>query len=132
MNVLERDSLVVREDAANMHKPTVSNQSSFRFFSSSTINASSGAITPVPDNPDDSHSLYFLRSASTKKNRPALTHHKSLDNVTMFGRVGGREYVNVTPVPPIIQAPQSPNALYETVFEVATKRMATLDYLRRA
>ncbi|KAF8477367.1 hypothetical protein BDZ91DRAFT_642702, partial [Kalaharituber pfeilii] len=28
--------------------------------------------------------------------------------------------------------PQSPNALYETVFEIATKRMATLDYLRRA
>lgn len=28
--------------------------------------------------------------------------------------------------------PQSPNALYETVHEVATKRIATLDYLRRA
>lgn len=28
--------------------------------------------------------------------------------------------------------PQSPNALYETVHELATKRIATLDYLRRA
>ncbi|KAI5845028.1 hypothetical protein DFP73DRAFT_526495 [Morchella snyderi] len=29
-------------------------------------------------------------------------------------------------------APQSPNALYETLHELATKRIATLDYLRRA
>lgn len=28
--------------------------------------------------------------------------------------------------------PQSPNALYEQVHELATKRIATLDYLRRA
>lgn len=40
--------------------------------------------------------------------------------------------MNVTPVPTLNQTPQSPNALYETVFEIATKRMATLDYLRRA
>jgi len=40
--------------------------------------------------------------------------------------------MNVTPVPPLIQTPQSPNAQYEQVHELATKRMATLDYLRRA
>lgn len=28
--------------------------------------------------------------------------------------------------------PQSPNALYETLHELAMKRIATLDYLRRA
>ena len=27
----------------------------------------------------------------------------------MFGRAGGQEYINVTPVPPLTQAPQSPN-----------------------
>lgn len=112
-----------------MHKSTISNPpSSFRFFSN--------AGTPVTT-PDDSHNQqtsYFSRSASSSKkpSRPPLQHHKSLDNV-MFGRGGGRDYVNANNVPSNgAGMPQSPNALYETVFEVATKRMATLDYLRRA
>lgn len=40
--------------------------------------------------------------------------------------------MNVTPVPALAPMPQNPNAQYEQVFELATKRMATLDYLRRA
>ena len=129
-----------------MHKSTASNPSGFRFFSpssnsstvtASTITSPSGATTPgAVTTPDDTHNhqaSYFLRSNSSKKpTRPPLNHQKSLDSVTMFGRVGGREYMNVTPVPPLTQTPQSPNAQYEQVFELATKRMATLDYLRRA
>ena len=118
-----------------MHKPTISNPSALRFFTPSPFASSTLTDSPATT-PDESHShqtSYFLRSNSSKKpGKLALNHQKSLDSVTMFGRVGGREYINVTPVPSLAQTPQSPNALYDTVCEVATKRMATFDYLRRA
>ncbi|CAZ82449.1 unnamed protein product [Tuber melanosporum] len=64
----------------------------------------------------------------------------------MFGRSGARGPEFVTTGPgglgggmaigavggSVGNGPQSPNTLYETVHEVATKRIATLDYLRRA
>jgi len=64
----------------------------------------------------------FGRSNATRGSEFVTTGPGGLGGGMAIGAVGGG----------VGNGPQSPNALYETVHEVATKRIATLDYLRRA
>ncbi|CUS13479.1 unnamed protein product [Tuber aestivum] len=64
----------------------------------------------------------FGRSGSSRAPEFVTTGSGGLGGGMAIGAVGGG----------VGSGPQSPNALYETVHEVATKRIATLDYLRRA
>jgi len=64
----------------------------------------------------------FGRSNTTRVPEFVTTGPGGLGGGMAIGAVGGG----------VGNGPQSPNALYETVHEVATKRIATLDYLRRA
>ncbi|CCX30446.1 Similar to hypothetical protein [Tuber melanosporum Mel28]; acc. no. XP_002838258 [Pyronema omphalodes CBS 100304] len=62
-----------------------------------------------------------------------LTHPRSSSERKMFSRSNN----STTAIPPPTAVPQgqpptSPNGMYLTVHETCTKRMATLDYLRRA
>lgn len=73
--------------------------------------------SPAGPPPGSSGKGMFSRSNTSKGNDFAGVAGVGLVSGATVGGVGG---------------PQSPNALYEQVHELATKRIATLDYLRRA
>ncbi|KAF3907288.1 hypothetical protein ABW20_dc0110485 [Dactylellina cionopaga] len=109
------------------------------FTSSAAQNRHDASLSPPPKAPTPS----ILQTANGRPNQPVLKTQKSVDSAMLFsasGNGGIKAYspamINGASVAPVIVALASttghPPSMYDTVHEIAEKRINTFDYLRRA
>ncbi|KAK6338332.1 hypothetical protein TWF730_002395 [Orbilia blumenaviensis] len=113
-----------------------------RSFTSSHAHRPDASLSPPPKPP----SVTLMPTANGKPAQPILKTQKSVDSAMLFtapGNTNGQikafspaptNGTAATPVPtvPAPTAAAHPPSMYDTVHEIAEKRINTLDYLRRA